>query len=442
LSNLVIGELIGGSFQSVQSIPRLLNDSITQSPMLIALGVTGGIGAYKAVEVARGLQKRGHEVVAVMTHGATRFVGPITFEAITRRQVITDQFEAGMNADIEHIALASTIDLLLIAPATANIIGKLANGIADDFLSTLYTATRAPLLLAPAMNTQMFEHEAVRKNLETLAARGARFVEPGEGYLACGWIGKGRLAEPEDIVAAAEAILRPEGPLRGQRLLVTAGPTYEDVDPVRYIGNRSSGRMGYAIAAEAARRGALVTLVTGPTTIEAPAVRELVKVRSAADMHQAVLSRAADMDVIVMAAAVADYAPAERAGQKVAKEGETLTLMLKRTPDILGELGEQRAAKGIGPLLIGFAAETQDVVARASAKRERKHADLIVANDVSRADAGFDVDTNAVTIVGPSGAETLPLQSKSRVAAEILNRVERLLAPAGGVRLPASAPHA
>ena len=395
---------------------------------LIALGVTGGIGAYKAVEVARSLQKRGHEVVAVMTHSATRFVGPVTFEAITRRHVITGQFEEGMNADIEHIALASTIDLLLIAPATANIIGKLANGIADDFLSTLYTATRAPLLIAPAMNTQMFEHEAVRKNLDTLAARGARFVEPGEGYLACGWIGKGRLAEPDDIVAAAEAILRPEGPLRGQRVLVTAGPTYEDFDPVRYIGNRSSGRMGYAIAAEAARRGAIVTLVTGPTSIDTPAVREVVKVRGAADMHQAVMARAADADVVVMAAAVADYAPAERAGQKVAKDGDTLTLVLRKTPDILGELGKRRVAKGGGPLLVGFAAETEDVVARAAAKRERKHADLIVANDVSRADAGFDVDANAVTIVGPAGAEALPLQSKARVAAEILNRVERLLA--------------
>ncbi|HET6959620.1 MAG TPA: bifunctional phosphopantothenoylcysteine decarboxylase/phosphopantothenate--cysteine ligase CoaBC [Vicinamibacterales bacterium] len=403
---------------------------------LIALGVTGGIGAYKAVEVARGLQKRGHDVVAVMTHSAARFVGPITFEAITRRRVITDQFEDGMNADIEHIALASTIDLLLIAPATANIIGKLANGIADDFLSTLYTATRAPLLVAPAMNTQMFEHEAVRRNLETLAARGARFVEPGEGYLACGWIGKGRLAEPDEIVAAAEAILRPEGPLRGQRLLVTAGPTYEDIDPVRYIGNRSSGRMGYAIAAEAARRGALVTLVTGPTSIAAPAVRDVIKVRGAAEMHQAVMSRADDVDVMVMAAAVADYSPAERAPQKVAKDADTLTLTLTKTPDILGSLGQRRVAKGGGPILIGFAAETQDVIARAAAKRERKHADFIVANDVSRADAGFDVDTNAVTIVGPDGAESLPLQSKSRVAGEILDRVERLLAarPAGNVR--------
>ncbi|MGH9140796.1 MAG: bifunctional phosphopantothenoylcysteine decarboxylase/phosphopantothenate--cysteine ligase CoaBC [Vicinamibacterales bacterium] len=395
---------------------------------LIALGVTGGIGAYKAVEVARGLQKRGHDVVAVMTHAATRFVGAVTFEAITRRQVITDQFQGGLNADIEHIALASTIDLLLIAPATANIIGKLANGIADDFLSTLYTATRAPLLIAPAMNTQMFEHAAVRQNLDTLAARGARFVDPGAGYLACGWIGKGRLAEPDEIVAAAEAILRPEGPLRDRRVLVTAGPTYEDVDPVRYLGNRSSGRMGYAIAAEAARRGALVTLVTGPTTIPPPAVREMIKVRGAAEMHQAVMTRSSDVDVVVMAAAVADYSPAERAGQKVAKDGDTLTLVLKKTPDILGELGQRRIATSGGPLLVGFAAETQDVVARASAKRERKHADIIVANDVSRIDAGFDVDTNAVTIVGAAGAESLPLQSKARVAAEILDRVERLLA--------------
>src|SRR5215831_5856251 len=233
--------------------------------MLIALGVTGGIGAYKAVEVARGLQKRGHDVVAIMTATATRFVGTVTFEAITRRRVIVDQFEPGANSDIEHIALASTIDLLLIAPATANILAKLANGIADDFLSTLAIATRAPILIAPAMNTQMFAHEAVRKNLDTLSARGVRFVEPGEGYLACGWIGKGRLAEADEIVAAVEAMLRPAGPLRGLRVLVTAGPTYEDLDPVRFLGNRSSGRMGFAVAAEAVRRGAVVTLVAGPT---------------------------------------------------------------------------------------------------------------------------------------------------------------------------------
>jgi phosphopantothenoylcysteine decarboxylase / phosphopantothenate---cysteine ligase len=401
--------------------------------MLIALGVTGGIGAYKAVEVVRGLQKRGHEVVAIMTHSATRFVGPVTFEAITRRRVIVDQFETGANSDIEHIALASSIDLLLIAPATANIIGKLANGLADDFLSTMYTATRAPTLVAPAMNTNMFAHEAVRKNLDTLAARGVRFVEPGEGYLACGWIGKGRLAEPEEIVAAAEAILRPQGALRGQRVLVTAGPTYEDVDPVRYIGNRSSGRMGFAIAAEAARRGAEVTLVAGPTSVEPPAVKELIRVRGAKDMHREVLARADCVDVVVMAAAVADYAPSKAAPQKITKSDQTLTLVLEKTPDILGDLGRQRAARGAGangerPLLIGFAAETEELVARASAKRERKHLDLIVANDVSRSDAGFDVETNAVTIIGPDGAEALPLQPKARIATEILDRVEKLLA--------------
>jgi phosphopantothenoylcysteine decarboxylase/phosphopantothenate--cysteine ligase len=396
--------------------------------MLIALGVTGGIGAYKAVEVARGLQKRGHDVVAIMTPTATRFVGPVTFEAITRRRVITDQFEPGANSDIEHIALASSIDLLLIAPATANVIGKFANGIADDFLSTLYIATRAPVVVAPAMNTQMFGHEAVRRNLDTLAARGVRFVEPGEGYLACGWIGKGRLAEPDEIVAAAESVLQPAGPLRGQRILVTAGPTYEDFDPVRYIGNRSSGRMGFAIAAEAARRGAEVTLVAGPTPVEPPKVQDIVRVRSAGEMHAAVTSRADRMHVVVMAAAVADYAPERRASQKVAKREDSLTLVLKKTPDILGDLGHRRMTSGEGPLLVGFAAETEDLVARATAKRERKHADLIVANDVSSPDAGFDVDANAVTIVGPNGAESVPLQSKARIAAIILDRVERLVA--------------
>lgn len=396
--------------------------------MLIALGVSGGIGAYKAVEVARGLQKRGHDVLAVMTRSAARFVGPLTFEAITRRRVITSQFDPGVNADIEHISVASSIDLLLIAPATANVIGKIANGIADDALSTLFIATRAPVLVAPSMNTQMFANEAVRRNLDALVSRGVRFVEPGEGYLACGWIGKGRLAEPDEIVAAAEAILRPEGPLRGQRVLVTAGPTFEDLDPVRYIGNRSSGRMGFAIAGEAARRGARVTLVAGPTAVELPPVADVVRVRSAADMHRAVLARSDEQHVVIMAAAVADYAPAEPRPQKMHKDDESLTLVLKKTPDILAELGRRRLTKGGGPLLVGFAAETEDLVRRATAKREQKHVDLIVANDVSRADAGFDVDTNVVTIVGPEGAETLPLQSKKQAASAILDRVERLLA--------------
>jgi len=404
--------------------------------MLIALGVTGGIGAYKAVEVARGLQKRGHEVVAIMTATATRFVGPITFEAITRRRVITDQFEPGANADIEHIALASTIDLLLIAPATANIIGKLANGIADDFLSTLYTATRAPVLLAPSMNTQMFSHEAIRHNLDTLAARGVGFIEPGEGYLACGWIGKGRLAEPEEIVAAVEARLSPAGPLESKRVVVTAGPTLEDIDPVRFVGNRSSGRMGFALASEATKRGARVTLIAGPTAVDPPAVAEVIRVRGAAEMHRAVLGQAETADVVIMAAAVADYAPDQRADQKISKTGDTMTLVLKKTPGILGELGTRRLKLGRGPLLVGFAAETEDLVARATEKLRKKHLDLIVANDVSRKDSGFDAEVNTVTIIGGDGAESLALQSKSRVAAEILDRVERLL-----VKSPANAGH-
>jgi phosphopantothenoylcysteine decarboxylase/phosphopantothenate--cysteine ligase len=394
--------------------------------MLIALGVTGGIGAYKAVEVARGLQKRGHDVVAVMTEHARRFVGAITFESITRRRVITDQFEAGANAEIEHIALASTIDLLLVAPATANMIGKFANGIADDFLSTLYLATTAPVLVAPAMNTQMLAHAAVRANLDTLASRGVRFVEPGEGFLACGWIGKGRLAEPDEIVDAAEQVLRPRGVLSGRQVLVTAGPTYEDFDPVRYIGNRSSGRMGFAIAAEAARRGAAVTLVAGPSPVEPPAVHELVRVRTADEMHASVVERADRADVVVMAAAVADYQPVEIAAQKVPKGGDTLTLILKKTPDILAELGRRRLATNRGQVLVGFAAETHDVVVRAGAKRLAKQVDLIVANDVSRADAGFAVETNEVTLVSSAGAEALPLQSKAQVASIILDRIEQL----------------
>jgi phosphopantothenoylcysteine decarboxylase / phosphopantothenate---cysteine ligase len=396
---------------------------------LIALGVTGGIGAYKAVEIARGLQKNGHDVVAIMTRSARRFVGPLTFEAITRREVITDQFKPGANADIEHIAIASGIDLLLVAPATANIIAKFAHGLADDFLSALFTATRAPVLVAPAMNTNMFEHPAVVQNMETLMARGVHVVDPGSGYLACGWIGKGRLAEPDEVVAAAEQVLRPSGStaLAGRRVLVTAGPTYEDIDPVRYVGNRSSGRMGYAIAAEALRRGATVTLVTGPTHLVPPVAADVVKVRSAADMHAAVMSRAGDQEVVVMAAAVADYTPAETAGQKVKKADAPLTITLNRTRDILGDLGRLPSRASGRPILVGFAAETQDVVEHAKAKLQRKAADLVVANDVSRRDAGFDVETNAVTMVSVDGIEDVPLQSKAAVAARILDRVEKLL---------------
>jgi phosphopantothenoylcysteine decarboxylase/phosphopantothenate--cysteine ligase len=390
--------------------------------------VTGGIGAYKAVEVCRGLQKEGHDVVAVMTRSATRFVGTVTFEAITRHPVITSQWKPGANADIEHIALADGAALLLVAPCTANVIGKFANGIADDFLTSLYLATKAPVLLAPAMNTNMLAHPAVQKNVETLAARGVRFVDPGEGYLACGWIGKGRLAEPDAIVAAAQRMLAPIAPsLRARRILVTAGPTYEDIDPVRYVGNRSSGRMGFAIADEARRRGARVTLVAGPTHLEPPPVDELVTVRSAAEMHSAVMRVAAECDVVVMAAAVADYAPPRRSQDKMSKTDAPLTLTLERTPDILADLGRLPSRATGTPLLIGFAAETGEVVAKARAKRARKQIDLIVANDVSRPDAGFDVETNAVTIVSAAETEEIPLQNKSAVAAVILDRVERLI---------------
>jgi phosphopantothenoylcysteine decarboxylase / phosphopantothenate---cysteine ligase len=398
--------------------------------MLVALGVTGGIGAYKAIEVARGLQKRGHDVAAIMTRSARKFVGEVTFEAITRRPVITDQFARGANADIEHIALATEAGLLLIAPATANVIGKLANGIADDFLTSLYLATRAPVLLAPAMNTNMLEHPAVQRNLQTLAARGVQFVDPGEGFLACGWIGKGRLAEPDAIVEAAERLLRPHGSLLGRRIVVSAGPTYEDIDPVRYLGNRSSGRMGYAVAAEASRRGAHVVLVSGPTKLNAPAGVQIEHVRSAHEMARAITAHATGADAVVMAAAVADYTP-ERgaAGEKIAKADGPLSITFVRTPDILAQLGQSRRGAAT-PILVGFAAETGDPRARARTRLAAKQVDLIVANDVSREGAGFDTETNAATFIDADGEVEQPLQPKTELAAKILDRIEEMLAAA------------
>ncbi len=395
---------------------------------LIALGVAGGIGAYKAIEVARGLQKRGHEVAAVMTRSARRFVGPLTFEAITRRPVITTQWAPGANADIEHISLATDIGLLLVAPATANIIGKFAHGIADDFLSALYLATRAPVLVAPAMNTNMLEHDAVRTNLATLAARGVRFVEPGAGYLACGWIGKGRLAEPDEIVEAADGILKPSGALLGRLVVVTAGPTYEDLDDVRYIGNRSSGKMGYAVAAEAVRRGARVILVSGPSSLTPPAGAELVRVRSAEQMHTVVQRHAAEADVVVMAAAIADYTPERRASGKIEKGDGPLQISLVRTADILAELGKARAGRA-RPVLVGFAAESGDPVERGQQKLVRKGADLIVANDISTEGLGFDSDLNAATIISRDRLEPFPAAPKTVLAATILDRAEAMLAP-------------
>lgn len=394
---------------------------------VVGLGVSGGIGAYKAVEVARLLQQRGHRVRAILTRNARRFVGPLTFEAITREPVIASQFAPGMNADVEHIALAAGLDLLLVAPATANLIGKFAHGIADDFLTTLHLATRAPVLLAPAMNTHMWEHPAVTANVATLAARGVQFVEPGSGYLACGWVGKGRLAEPDAIVEAAERLLSAAGTsLAGRRVVVTAGPTVEDIDPVRFVGNRSSGRMGFALAREAAKRGAVVTLIAGPTPVDPPAVTNLVRVRSAADMHAAVMAAADGADLVIMAAAVADFTP--RAGARAAKIDKSggLTLELARTPDILAELGARRGAAS-RPVLVGFAAQTGDPVPAARRKCVAKQVDLIVANDVTAPGSGFDVPTNQVTLVTATAADPLPLLTKADVAAVVLDRAEALL---------------
>ena len=394
---------------------------------LIALGVTGGIGAYKAVEVCRGLQKRGHDVQAVMTRSARRFVAPLTFEAITRRPVITSQWRPGMNADIEHIALATDISLLLVAPATANVIGKFANGIADDFLTSLYLATRAPVLMAAAMNTNMLEHEAVQRNMAALTERGVRFVDPGSGYLACGWIGKGRLAEPEAIAEAAHQLLQPRGSLVGRFVLVTAGPTYEDIDVVRYIGNRSSGKMGYAIAAEAARRGARVVLVSGPSREPMPPGVEVVRVRGALEMEAAVTTRASEADMVIIAAAVADYRPeGGGAAGKIEKTDGPLTLTLVRTPDILAGLGAARAG-GHRPVLVGFAAEAGDPVARGRAKLARKAVDLIVANDITQDGTGFESDQNAATLIDRDGEEAWPTGPKTALAAHILDRAERLV---------------
>jgi len=400
--------------------------------MRVVLGVTGCIGAYKACEVLRELQRRDRDVHVVMTRAATRFVTPMTFEALSRHPVFHDQFALGENGDIRHISLADEADLLLVAPATANIVGKFARGIADDALSTLYLATTAPVVVAPAMNVHMFEHPAVRENLATLRARGVRIVEPGEGYLACGWLGKGRLADVGEIVAAAEAVLARRSDLAGETVLVTAGPTVEDIDPVRFVSNRSSGRMGYRVAEAARDRGARVVLVSGPTALPAPAGVEVVRVRSAVDMAAAVDGHFSDATVVVAAAAVADYRPASVASQKLRKGDEPLTLDLVRTPDVLAARG---ARKG-GRILVGFAAETGELEARARAKLESKNLDLIVGNDVSRAGAGFDGETNAALLLRRDGGSVdVPVVSKRELAERILDEVRamRRRAPAPAV---------
>lgn len=393
---------------------------------LIALGVSGGISAYKSVEVVRLLQQQGHEVVVVMTANAQKFIGPLTFEAITRRRVLTDQYEPGMNTDIDHIALASSIDALLVAPATANLIGKFSHGIADDFLSSLFLATKAPVLVAPAMNTNMYENAAVQANCRVLSARGVSFVDPDDGYLACGWIGKGRLAEPGVIVSAVGECLRSGRDWAGRVVLVTAGPTYEDVDPIRYVGNRSSGRMGFAIAAEAVARGARVLLVTGPTALDLPVGAEVTAVRSADEMHRAVMeaTTSESIDVVVMAAAVADYASGTGAqAAKIKKVDDELVLRLRKTPDILAGLGKARGESS-KPFLVGFAAETEALIESASKKLRSKRVDMVVANDVTQAGAGFDVDTNVATLVTRDNVEPVTKRPKRELARVIFDRIE------------------
>jgi phosphopantothenoylcysteine decarboxylase/phosphopantothenate--cysteine ligase len=393
----------------------------------VGLGVTGGIGAYKSVEVARLLQKRGHRVQVVMTRNARRFVGALTFEAITREPVIASPFAPGSNANIEHIALASSIDVLVVAPATAATLARFAHGLSDDFLSALYLATRAPVVVAPAMNTNMWEHPATRENVDALRRRGVRFVDPGSGYLACGWVGRGRLAEPEDIAETVEVALAPRRTLSGRRLLITAGPTFEDLDPVRFIGNRSSGRMGVALARAARARGASVALVAGPVEVPLPEVDELVRVRSAKEMHAAVTSRADRVDAVIMAAAVADYTPSGGAVASKLERHGGLTIDLVPTVDILADLGRARAKRST-PILIGFAAQTGDVERPARQKLREKGVDLIVANDVLAPGAGFEVDTNQVTLITDEGSEPFPLMSKDDVASVVIDRLVRMLA--------------
>jgi len=388
----------------------------------VVLGVTGCIGAYKACEVLRELQKRSLDVHVVMTANAQRFVSATTFEALSQHPVFTDQFALGAQSEIQHISLADAADLLLVAPATANIVGKFARGIADDALSTLYTATHAPLVIAPAMNVNMFEHEAVVENLELLRARGATVVEPGSGYLACGWLGKGRLAEVGEIVDATLGVLARRHDLEGVAVLVTAGPTVEDIDPVRYVSNRSSGRMGYRLAEAARDRGARVVLVSGPTSLAQPRGVELVAVRSAEQMAQAVKEKAEAVQIVVMAAAVSDYRPASVASSKIKKTDGPVVLELQRTPDILKSLG---AAKG-DRILVGFAAETENVSGYAKEKLRSKNLDLIVANDVSREGAGFGSEKNEALLIDAAGQTPLPLMSKRELAERILDRVVEL----------------
>jgi phosphopantothenoylcysteine decarboxylase/phosphopantothenate--cysteine ligase len=398
----------------------------------VVLGVSGGIAAYKAAELCRLLVTAGAEVRVVMTRGAREFITPLTFQTLSGHPVGTDLFDLTQESEIGHIRLAQEADLVVVAPATADVIARLAAGLGDDLLATLCLVTRAPILLAPAMNTNMWEHPIVQDNVRRLGALGRVFVVgPGSGFLACKMVGPGRLADPPDILEAAGRVLTPRD-LAGRRVVVTAGPTHEAIDPVRFISNRSSGKMGYAIARAAAARGAAVTLVTGPTAIDPPLGVDVVRVGSAAELGDATTVRAPDTDLLVMTAAVADFSLARVAEGKIKKEelGDTPRLELRKNRDVLADLARARRERSSPkkPVLVGFAAETDRVEDYARAKLAAKGCDLIVANDVSAKDAGFEVDTNRVTIVGPGDRLTrLPFLSKDEVAHEVLDHAAELL---------------
>ena len=399
--------------------------------MKVTVGVSGGIAAYKAAELVRALQQHALDVHVVMTEAAMRFVQPLTFASLTGHKVITSLWspaespDSNLDSAIEHIEAAQTTDLLVIAPATASILAKFAHGIADDFLTTLYLATSAPVIVAPAMNVNMWQHPATQTNLEILAARNVRMVPPESGYLACGMTGSGRLADTPAIVDAVIDVLHHRNDLARETVLVTAGGTREALDPVRFLGNRSSGKMGYALAEAAERRGARVILVTAPTALRAPADIEVVSVTTTEQMRDAVLNRMGEASIVIKAAAVADYRPLRQAEQKMKRSGP-LTIELEPTGDILAEAVARRRP---GQLIIGFAAETQDAVAHGRAKLMRKGADAIVLNDVSREGIGFDSDRNAVTFLTATTAVELPEMSKRDLADRILEEILGLRRP-------------
>jgi phosphopantothenoylcysteine decarboxylase/phosphopantothenate--cysteine ligase len=385
----------------------------------IVLGVTGGIAAYKAAEIVRLLVKDGATVRVIMTSNAQEFITPLTFQTLSGNPVSTETFNLTQESEIGHIRLADTADLILIAPATANVIAKLAHGQADDLLTTVLLATTAPVLLAPAMNVHMYAHAIVQENMRKLASLGYGFVEPAEGFLACGYEGKGRLADPEDIVEEVRAALTKKD-LKDERIIVTAGPNWEPLDPVRFISNRSTGKMGFALARVARRRGAEVTLISGPTALSPPHGVRFCRVQTALEMQQAVLEYYPQATVVVSAAAVADYRPAQIAPQKVKKGAGKVVMELVRNPDILAELGQQKGDR----FLIGFATETEEVLQNAVQKLRSKNLDLIVANDVTQEGAGFAHDTNVVTLIGrDERIESLPLMSKEDVAHAVYDRL-------------------